>query len=341
MISAARGLPGLQAINPVLDRELRQRSRSKRSVVILTVFLLLLTGVMFLAYEANRSSVVFGDPLANLTRNTGRSMFEWVLATELLLLLFLVPGISAGSVAGERDRQTLVPLQVTLLGPVQIFVGKALASSGFLLLLLIGSAPILAVPFLVGGISLSQILLSLLTLLVIGFLLAIIGVGCSSIFRRTQTATFAAYAVVLALTFGSGVAVIVASVADGAIGDDPVQTRLFPLYANPFLAVADTAGDLDSGANGPFSPIKRVFRDSQFDRPLVTTFEEEAVFMEEQGVFIEGGIAFDPRTGQPIELEEPGGLPLWARSLSTIGVLAALFGVVGVRRLRAPSQELS
>ena len=86
----------------------------------------------------------------------------------------MMPGISAGSVAGERDRQTLVPLQVTMLGPIQIFFGKVFASSSFLLLLLVGSAPILAVPFLVGGISLTQIVLSLLSLLVIGFLASVL-----------------------------------------------------------------------------------------------------------------------------------------------------------------------
>lgn len=314
------------ALNPVLDRELRQRSRSLRSLIILTLFLALLTGVMYLAYKGNEASNAFtNDPISALTRDTGRSMFEWVLAAELLLLLFLVPGISAGAIAGERDRQTLIPLQVTMLGPIQIFFGKVLASSSFLLLLLVGSAPILTVPFLIGGISLTQVLLSLLSLLIIGFLMAVIGVGCSAIFRRTQTATLAAYAAVLALTFGSVMAIAVVAIIDSSQGDDRVEPRLEPLYANPFLAVADAAGDLSSARRGPFSPIKQVFVESQFDERVV----------------IEGDVAFDERTGQVVQAQELGGLPLWSRSLLTIGAIATVFGIVGIRQLRAPYKELS
>ncbi|MEM8922848.1 MAG: ABC transporter permease subunit [Actinomycetota bacterium] len=309
----------LRTVNPVLDRELRQRSRSLRSLVILTIFLSLLTLVLFLTYKGNEASAEFAfDPLAALTRGTGRSMFEWVLAAELILLLFLVPGLSAGSVAGERDRQTLVPLQVTLLGPVQIFMGKVLASSSFLLLLLIGSAPILAVPLLIGGVSLSQVLLSLLTLLVIGFLLAVIGVGCSSIFRRTQTATLAAYAVVLALVFGTVISIAALAIIDSTRGNDDVDPVLEALYANPFLAVADAAGDLGSQPRGPFSPIKQIFWEVEF--------EEDVAFVG----------------NQPAPLRnQPGGLPLWLRSLLTIGAISALFGFAGVRKLRAPQAELS
>lgn len=318
----------LRTVNPVLDRELRQRSRSVRSMVILTIFLGLLIAVMFLAYEGNQATNEFvNDPISALTIRTGRSMFEWVLAAELVILLFIIPGISAGAIAGERDRQTLIPLQVTLVGPIQIFIGKVLASSSFLLLLLVGSAPILAVPFLVGGISLTQVLLSLVTLLATGFMLAVIGVGCSAIFRRTQTATLAAYAMTLALVFGTAILVAVVAVVDASQGDDEIEPRLATLYANPFLAVADTAGDLGSQPNGPFSPIKQIFIEAQVEG--------------QDGVFVQNGVIFDERNGQVRQIPNVGGLPLWVRSLLTQGAIALVFGVVGIRRLRAPYKELS
>jgi ABC-type transport system involved in multi-copper enzyme maturation permease subunit len=318
----------LQTLNPVLDRELRQRSRSVRSVLILSLFLGLLIAVMYLAYKGSEATAQFsGDPITALTLRTGRTMFEWVLAAELIILLFIIPGISAGSVAGERDRQTLIPLQVTLIGPVQIFFGKVLASSSFLLLLLVGSAPVVAVPYLVGGISLTQVLLSLLSLAVVGFLMAVIGVGCSSFFRRTQTATLAAYAVVLALVFGTVILLVVSAVIDQSRGSDSVEPVLTPLYANPFLTVADAAGDIGSArAGGPFSPIKQIFIESQVGSQVV----------------VEGDFAFDERTGEPVELPSGvNGLPLWARSLLAQTGIASVFAVIGIRRLRAPTRELS
>ncbi len=316
----------LQTLNPVLDRELRQRSRSRRSVVLLTLFLALLIGVLFLAYKGSEQTAQFGaDPITALTVRVGRTMFEWVLATQMVVLLFMIPGISAGAVAGERDRQTLVPLQVTLIGPVQIFLGKVLASSGFILLLVVASTPILAVPYLVGGISLANVVRALAVLLAIGFLMAVIGVSCSCIFRRTQTATLAAYALVLVLVLGSLVGLAVLAVIDGSRGSDTVEPRIVALYPNPFLAIADAAGEIGSPSSGPFSPIKDLVLEAQLG-PNVQ--------------MIDRGIAIDPNTGQQVEAEELTGMPLWARSLLVQLALAVALAIPGVRRLRAPQKEL-
>ncbi len=145
-----------QNLNPVLDRELRQRSRSARSIVMMSLLLTALAGVLYIAHLAMTDTNQFGDPLRAISTGTGAVMYEWVLFTELALLLLIIPGISASAVSGERDRQTLVTLQVTLMGRVSIFFGKVAASSAFVLLLLVASTPLLAVPFLVGGVGLGS-----------------------------------------------------------------------------------------------------------------------------------------------------------------------------------------
>ena len=317
----------LQTLNPVLDRELRQRSRSRRSVVILFFFLVFLTIVLWGSYKGVEGTADFGfDPFAALTNRVGRTTFEWVLAVELTILLFLIPGISSGAIAGERDRQTLVPLQVTMVGPGGIFFGKVLASSSFVLLLVVASAPIMAVPYLLGGISLGNVITALLTLLAIGFFLAVIGVGCSAIFRRTQTATLAAYGMVLLLVLGTIILAVLSAVIDGSRSTDPAEPRLVTLYPNPYLALTAAAGEIGTPSDGPLSPMKEAFIESEVGGGLV----------------IDGGFAFDPRTGQPVDVPDGGfaGLPLWVTSLGSIALIAAFFAIVGVRRLRAPSREL-
>lgn len=321
----------LQTLNPVLDRELRQRSRSKRSMVILVAFLLLLTLVLWASYEGVEGASNFAfDPFSALTNRVGRTTFEWILTVELTILLFLIPGISSGAIAGERDRQTLVPLQVTMVGPAGIFFGKVLASSAFVLLLVMASAPVMAVPYLLGGISLTNVITALASLLAIGFLFAVIGVGCSAIFRRTQTATLAAYGMVMLLVLGTVVLTVITVVIDESRGTDSATPRIEALYPNPYLALTAAAGDIRaSGGGGPLSPVK------------------EAVLRSELGgdVFVEGGRAFDPNTGELIEVDEIDGsgflgLPLWVRSLGSLALIAALFALVGVRRLRAPTRDL-
>ena len=141
------------------------------AMVMMTLYLGFLVIVMYVVYKGSEAVQSFnGDPLSALTNRVGRSMFEWVLAAQMGVLLFIIPGISAGAIAGERDRQTLIPLQVTLMSPRSIFLGKVLSSSSFVLLLLVASFPIMAVPYLVGGISLGQVVLALATLMATGLL---------------------------------------------------------------------------------------------------------------------------------------------------------------------------
>ena len=156
--------------------------------------------------------------------------------------------------------------------------------------------------------------------------MAVIGVGCSSFFRRTQTATLATYAVVLGMVLGTVILLATAAVIDSSQGTDDVEPRIATLYANPFLAVADAAGEIGQPAAGPFTPIKQV------------------VFASQVGpnVIVEGDIAFDQRTGEEVDLtNELPGFPFWARSLLVQTALAAVFAIIGVHRLRAPKKELS
>lgn len=322
----------LRRVNPVLDIELRQRSRSVRSVILMTVFLIIMILVSLLVYEASSESSRgdFSSP-SLLTNTVGRQMFEWVLFAQVAFLLLIVPATSAGSISGERDRQTLVPLQVTLIGPWGIFIGKVLSSSSFVLLLIVASLPVMAVPYLVGGISLGQILLALLNLLIVGLLLAVMGVACSAIFKRTQIATLMAYALCAALTVGTIIAMIAVVVVRENQGDfnDP---PFWPLYANPFVALADSAGEIDSNGSGPFSPVRDFFVASRPDGVILDDFGN--VIAVEEGIFVTEEAMFEQQFD--VAPREISGLPLWARSLGTLAGLAAAMSLLAVRKLRSP-----
>lgn len=295
-------------------------------MLMMTGFLLLLVGVTYVTYKGSETSANFSfDPVSALTVRVGRTMFEWVLAAELVILLFIVPGVSANAISGERDRQTLIPLQVTLMSPLAIFAGKVASSAAFVLLLVIAALPILAVPYLIGGISLTNVVLSVITLMALGIMLAMIGVSCSAIFKRTQTATLSAYGIVLTLVIGTLIALAVLAVIDGSRGTDEVRPPLAALYPNPFIAIADAAGDIGSPGDGPFTPIKQEFVRSQVG----------------DDVFFQGTVAIDGRTGQVIDIDGFAGVPIWIRSLFSIFVPTLLLSIVAVRRLRAPNKKMS
>ncbi|MDH4278090.1 MAG: ABC transporter permease [Acidimicrobiia bacterium] len=321
-------LDALTDVRPVLDRELRQRSRTARSMVVMTIFLLLALGVAFITYTGETAS--FNGDFGIARQNVGRSVFEWVLILELVLLLFVVPGISAGAITGERDRQTLIPLQVTLIGPFGIFFGKVLASSAFVLLLVVATAPILAVAYLLGGVAFSQIVSGILALMLIGFLLAVLGVACSAMLRRTAAATLIAYGVILTLCVGTAVvfAVLMVLYAVSSDGNSPdsILSFLTPFYWNPFVLLAGAAGEVsDVTGPWPLSGIRSAFVETQ-------TMNQRIV----NDVVFEGP-GFDPNF-------RPGDLPLiplWLRSALALIWISVMAAMLGVRRLRTPSRSVT
>ena len=109
-------------VNPVLQRELRERMRGPRAMVMVTAYLGLLVGIFYYVYHAQAGGKT-GLTVAiapTEVAQIGRGIFEWVLFFMMLLVLFLVPGLTSGAIAGERERQTLIPMQVTMLKPRSI-----------------------------------------------------------------------------------------------------------------------------------------------------------------------------------------------------------------------------
>ena len=68
-------------------------------------------------------------------------------------MLFITPGLTAGAISTEREKQTLSILLTTSQSSFQIISGKLLSSIAFLLLLIVAGLPIYSLVFLFGGIS--------------------------------------------------------------------------------------------------------------------------------------------------------------------------------------------
>jgi len=234
-----------------LRRELLERVRGIKGAVFLTLWLLILTGILVLAFQGNRTvNLDRGLDIASLGR-VGREMYEWVLSGMLVLVLFLVPGLTAGAITGERERMTLVPLQMTMMRPIDIIVGKLAAALAFLVLLTVAAMPLLGTSLLIGGVTLVDVVKGVSMLLFTGLVLGSVGVMFSAKFRRTTAATVMTYAVALVLSVGSFIGLAVWAVADAGTGRDEVTVPAELLAVNPFAAIGDslprTQGGFGSG----------------------------------------------------------------------------------------------
>jgi ABC-type transport system involved in multi-copper enzyme maturation permease subunit len=345
-------------LNPVLARELRVRLRSGRAWLLLTVYLVLLGAICFLVYEAESGggSSPFSDPFSPPSPTqfaaVGRSIFEWLVFFMLLLVLFLVPGLTSGALAGERERQTLVPLQVTLLRPWQIVVGKLGASFAFLALLVLATAPLLSIAYLIGGVTAGTVVKGLGLVLFTGLTTTCLTLLVSGVFRRVQGATVAAYSLMLVLTLGSFLVWVGAGILDESRGNDPANPPSFLLATNPLFAAADVLGeddvvDVGGGLSSPFQPLEEALLRSRYEN-FGGGFGGGPFPIEDVG--FRGGVAvgfgstedggrvigFD-RFGRPI-FDDDEGWPFWATSVITLYVLAVAGASVAVWRLRSPAK---
>ncbi len=253
--------------NPVLRRELIERASSKRAAVAMTLWLLLLSALASLVYFAYTSTGQV-DPITTDGAQIGKDLFEWTLFGMLGLVLFLVPAFTASSVAGERTRQTLVPVQVTALSPLAIVLGKSLAAIAFTLLLVIAAAPILAVAFLIGGVGLTDIAKGLGMLVLTAIMLGTVGIMFSSLFRKVQAAIVMTYGFVLAITIGTFVLLVAVAIVQDVTNEDDRQPEPPKelLIANPFVGLADyTASSDPSFGNNPFTGLRQLISELETD----------------------------------------------------------------------------
>jgi len=311
-------------MNPVLSRELRERMRTGRAFVVVGIFLLMLTLTAYLVYQGSTGS---GDISTDLARQTrlGRDLYEWVLFVMLALVLFFVPALTAGSIAGERERQTLLPLQVTLLRPRDILVGKVLAGTSFMLLLLFAALPVMMVAYLLGGIRPLDGLKGVGIICVIAILLTLMVTALSALTRRVQTATLLAYGFTALLVLMGPLLYFTMRVADGSHGFDTENPPAVLLALNPITIVADaTSGETSSNFTSNTNPLGWA--------------RDEVV--KAKGLNNDSWFAWFPDDNfrAQFRVDRRDGFPAWAVGAIGLALIAAMLSTFAIRRLRTPAE---
>lgn len=329
-------------MNPVLGRELRERMRRGRSLTAVTVFILLLAIVLWAVYTGEKQSAenpFFGGGIAaTMSAGVGRQVFEWVLMIMFILLMFMVPALTSGAVSGERERQTLVPLQLTLLRPRQIVTGKLSASVAFLFLLVIASTPLVSFTYLLGGMSFAQVVAGIAVMLFVGGVVAAITVLCSSIFRRTQTATVMSYVAIFVLTAGSviGWAFFETFSNDGSGSDRPPE---WLLVWNPAILVSEVVGtERVSWEQGPWTSVRGILHPEPWEDQFMEVGVGMDIAFDDNGQPILGD-PFEEVGDDPFEVpEKDSGFPFWLKSVVALGAVTIACSAAAARRIRIPSR---
>jgi ABC-type transport system involved in multi-copper enzyme maturation permease subunit len=340
-------------LNPVLARELKERMRRKRSGFVLTVYLVLLSGALWLLYLGASVAGTDGPGVLRLA-SLGRAAFQTLLFVMLLLVCFIVPGLAAGGVAGERERQTLVPLQVTLLRPRSILFGKLAASLAFVVFLVIAALPLIGMSFLLGGVEPGEVVRGVAMVLAVAATVASLALTCSTLMRRVQGATVVSYAVVAFLLGGTFLGFGAEMLVDR---HGPRGKPQLILALNPLMATADVVSrvpDTNSRVPSPFTPLQSLIDERKKPKDGSTVFDEGfsgvapgAVGVAQVRVFKDGGAAIPPPVdangnllvGQAAKFRPPllNRIPMWV--LALVGYSALSLGglALAARKLRTPA----
>ena len=187
--------------NPIVLKELRGRMRGWRAMIILTVQLVVVSCFAVLVYLlVVEGTAASGN--ATIGQTLGQALFYSTFMLLLLLVVFLSPAFTAGSISGERERKTLDLLITTLLPTRSLVLGKLFSALAYILLLILVALPIQSLAMMFGGVVFPEMVIGTLILLVTALAAGSVGIFISSLMRSSIASTVLTFAVILLFTIG-------------------------------------------------------------------------------------------------------------------------------------------
>ena len=228
--------------NPVLTKELRVRMRGARSHWILFGYLGFLSLVMLLSYWSWQRLVANGVGMSEASRQ-GAQIFQYIVITQVFLVLFITPAITSGALTIEREQQTMDMLTMTRLPRRSIITGKLLSAVAFTALLLMSSLPLMSICFMLGSVDPGMVVSNYLMLLAGSFLIGALGLMWSSIARTTTQAVLYTYATLFFLFFfGASTMAAKGAVANGGLAAAVFGSVGMTWFGDSFLGIHGPEG---------------------------------------------------------------------------------------------------
>ena len=181
-------------LNPIFESSARRRMRTIKTPIILTLY-----WVSMLIFSLSMLTDFMGQGLQVYMFRRSTEWIIWATALQFFLIVLVAPALSACSIAGERERQTFDLLLITGIGVPRIILGKLMEHFAFLLLLIVGSFPIMMLANVTGGMPVSDIFMIMLFLAIIAFAALSVGMVVSTLFKRSLSAIVVTYLAVFAI----------------------------------------------------------------------------------------------------------------------------------------------
>lgn len=239
-------------LNPIVKKDVKVQARSMKICWGVFAYELILALVFFFAMVIIRQNSTYS------TNNVYSAMvwlYPTLAVTQLVILGIVVPVLTAGSISGEKERQTFDIMLTTSMTPFSIILGKVTTAVVQSMFFVVASMPVMALPFIIGGMSWGYLFWFLAIALLVSFFAASIGILCSSFCRKSIGAVIMSYVVYLVFFVGTFLPYIIYQIASinrsygsatsGGYGEDLALLLLL----NPIAYLVEFFGRVMTGVS--------------------------------------------------------------------------------------------
>ncbi len=187
-------------LNPIVKKDVKVQARSMKICWSVFAYELILALVFFLAINVIQSASRYS------TSNIYSAMvwlYPVLAVTQLIILGLVVPIRTASSISGEKERHTFDIMMTTSMSPFSIIAGKVMTAVVQGMFFVVASMPVMALSFIIGGMSWAYLFWFLGIALLVSFFSASIGILCSSLCKRSISAVIMSYAFYLLFFLGT------------------------------------------------------------------------------------------------------------------------------------------
>lgn len=240
-------------LNPIVKKDVKVQARSMKICWGLFAYEAILALVFFLTMVMIRQNSVYSI-------NNIYSALVWLYpalaVTQFIVLGLTVPVRTASAISGEKERQTFDIMMTTSMTPFSVIMGKVLTAIVQSMLFVVASMPIMALSFVIGGMSWSYLFWFLGIALLISLFSASIGILCSSLCKKSVTAVIMSYVFYLFFFVATVLPYILYGIFSINIGYLSVvvqggysygENAFLPLLLNPVVYLAEFFAELMTG----------------------------------------------------------------------------------------------
>jgi ABC-type transport system involved in multi-copper enzyme maturation permease subunit len=184
---------------PLLAKELTETAARRRTYVLRVVYGLLLFGFFALNLP---SHLLRGNYDVLSIMGTGRDMLEVIFGIQFFGIALFLPAMMYGRITEEKERDSLVLLFLTDLGPWSIVLQKFLGGLVPMLTFLLLALPLGAISYAFGGVTTEFLALGLWSLLLGCLQVGALALMCSAFCRSPVSALVSTYLLAAAFYLG-------------------------------------------------------------------------------------------------------------------------------------------